>query len=186
MAASQQTTAPVNKPVSLVPVDGRPGYFKLVDLPDLFPVLPASAATLLRDVTVEEAVSLFQYLEGKGVDASQALADAMGSIQEAQEANKRTQDTNQAWMLNHTLQPLEVSAWPDDLRQALERGCWMRSRTPPSGGHQGEVRPLHPEAQRGAEPVEPGGVAGRGARSGDTGPPKGAWPRGGPAGLGGG
>ena len=50
----------VNKPVSLVPVDGRPGYFKLVDLPDLFPVLPASAATLLRDVTVEEAVSLFQ------------------------------------------------------------------------------------------------------------------------------
>ena len=42
VAASQQTTAPVNKPVSLVPVDGRPGYFKLVDLP----VLPASAATL--------------------------------------------------------------------------------------------------------------------------------------------
>ena len=35
-----------------------------------------------------------QYLEGKGVDASQALADAMGSTQEAQEANKRTQDTN--------------------------------------------------------------------------------------------
>ena len=28
-----------------------------------------------------------QYLEGKGVDASQALADAMGSIQEAQKAN---------------------------------------------------------------------------------------------------
>ena len=60
----------------------------------------------------------------------------MGSIQEAQEANKRTQDTNQAWMLNHTLQPLEVSAWPDDLRQALERGCcapwsWMTSRTSP-------------------------------------------------------
>ena len=47
VAASQQTTAPVNKPVCLVPVDGRPGYFKLVD-PDLFPVLPASAATLLR------------------------------------------------------------------------------------------------------------------------------------------
>ena len=53
-----------------------------------------------------------QYLEGKGVDASQALAEAMGSIQEA--ANKRTQDTNQAWMLNHTLQPL----------QALERGLF--------------------------------------------------------------
>ena len=39
-----------------------------------------------------------QYLDKKGVDASQALAEAMGSIQEAQEANKRTQDTNQAWM----------------------------------------------------------------------------------------
>ena len=51
VAASQKTTAHVNKPVSLVPVEGRPGYFKLVDLPDLFPVLPASAATLLRDVT---------------------------------------------------------------------------------------------------------------------------------------
>ena len=46
-----------------------------------------------------------QYLEGKGVDASQALADAMGSIQEAQEANKRTQD--QAWMLNHAPPALE-------------------------------------------------------------------------------
>ena len=57
VAASQKTTVSVNQPVSLVPVDGRPGYFKLVDLPDLFPVLPASAATLLRDVTVEEAVS---------------------------------------------------------------------------------------------------------------------------------
>ena len=56
---------PVNKPVSLVPVDGRPGYFKLVDLPDLFPVLPASAATLLRDVTVEEAVSLFHKFVSK-------------------------------------------------------------------------------------------------------------------------
>ena len=33
--------------------------------------------------------------EGKGVDASQALAEAMGSIQ-AQTANKPNQDTNQA------------------------------------------------------------------------------------------
>ena len=46
VAASQKTTAPVNKPVSLVPVDGRPGYFKLVDLPDLFPVLPADLVGL--------------------------------------------------------------------------------------------------------------------------------------------
>ena len=38
VAASQKTTAHVNKPVSLVPVERRPGYFKLVDLPDLFPV----------------------------------------------------------------------------------------------------------------------------------------------------
>ena len=67
VAASQKTTAPVNKPVFLVPVDGRPGYFKLVDLPDLFPVLPASAATLLRDVTVEEAVSLFHKFVGKNL-----------------------------------------------------------------------------------------------------------------------
>ena len=67
VAASQKTTAPVNKPVSLMPVDGRPGYFKLVDLPDLFPVLPASAATLLRDVTVEEAVSLFHKFVGKNL-----------------------------------------------------------------------------------------------------------------------
>ena len=63
-------------------------------------------------------------MEGKGVDASQALAEAMGSIQEAQAANKRIQDTNQAWMLNHTLKPLEVSAWPDDLKKALERGLF--------------------------------------------------------------
>ena len=67
VAASQKTTVLVNKPVSLVPVDGRPGYFKLVDLPDLFPALPASAATLLRDVTVEEAVSLFHKFVGKNL-----------------------------------------------------------------------------------------------------------------------
>ena len=46
---------------------GLPGYFKLVDLPDLFPVLSASAATLLRDVTVEEAVSLFHKFVGKNL-----------------------------------------------------------------------------------------------------------------------
>ena len=65
--------------------------------------------TPLRKVNLErfKAKLRDQYLEGKGVDASQALADAMGSIQEAQEANKRTQDTNQAWMLNHTLHPWE-------------------------------------------------------------------------------
>ena len=67
MAASQKTTVHVNKPVSLVPVEGRPGYFKLVDLADLFLVLPASAATLLRDVTVEEAVSLFHKFVGKNL-----------------------------------------------------------------------------------------------------------------------
>ena len=38
-----------------------------MDLPDLFPVLPASAATLLRDVTVEEAVSLFHKFVGKSL-----------------------------------------------------------------------------------------------------------------------
>ena len=73
-------------------------------------------------------------------------------------------------MLNHTLQPLEVSAWPDDLRQALERGLddpkdiptWgtsRRSTSPTSGGSES------------SEPVEPGGVAGGDARSGNTGPP---------------
>ena len=102
-------------------------------------------------------------------------------------------------MLNHTLQPLEVSAWPDDLRQALERGlfCPLNLDDPDDipnvGDIKKKVRPLHPEAQRGTEPVEPGGVAGRDARSGDTGPPQEChWPRGGPAnatagpGLGGG
>ena len=70
----------------------------------------ANEARALRKVNLErfKAKLRDQYLEGKGVDASQALADAMGSIQEAQETP------------THTLQPLEVSAWPDDLRQALE------------------------------------------------------------------
>ena len=76
VAASQKTTTPVNKPVSLVPVDGRPGYFKLVDLPDLFPVLPASAATLLRDVVVEEAVSLFHKFVGKTEDLVVRILEA--------------------------------------------------------------------------------------------------------------
>ena len=57
VAASQKATSQVNKPVSLVPVDGQPGYFKLVDLP----------ATLLRDIAVEEAVSLFHKFVGKNL-----------------------------------------------------------------------------------------------------------------------
>ena len=65
VAASQKATSQANKPVTLVPVHGKPGYFKLVDLPDLFPVLPASAATLLRDIAAEEAVSLFYKFVGK-------------------------------------------------------------------------------------------------------------------------
>ena len=102
----------------------------------------------------------------------------MGSIQEAQEANKRTQDTN----LNHTLQPLEVSAWLDDLKQALERGLFCPLELDDPKDIPQKVRPLHPEAQRGAEPVEPGGVAGGDARSGDAGPPQGChWIWGGPA-----
>ena len=64
VAASQKATSQANKPVTLVPVDGKP---KLVDLPDLFPVLPASAATLLRDITMEEAVSLFHKFVGKNL-----------------------------------------------------------------------------------------------------------------------
>ena len=66
VAASQKATSQ-DKPVTLVPVDGKPGYFKLVDLPDLFPVLPASAATLLRDIKVEEVVSLFYKFVGKNL-----------------------------------------------------------------------------------------------------------------------
>ena len=54
VAASQKATSQANKPVTLVP-----------DLPDLFPVLPA--ATLLRDITVEEAVSLFYKFVGKNL-----------------------------------------------------------------------------------------------------------------------
>ena len=98
-----------------------------------------------------------QYPEGKGVDASQALAEAMG---EAQEANKRTHNTNQAWMLNHTLKPLEVSAWPDDLRQALERGLFCPPRTSPMWEHQEAQRvaePWHQEAGLGGGQAVPGG-----------------------------
>ena len=50
VAASQKATSQANKPVTLVPVDGKPGYFKLVDL--------------LRDITMEEAVSLFHKFVG--------------------------------------------------------------------------------------------------------------------------
>ena len=95
-------------------------------------------ARALRKVNLEQFKAKLrdQYLEGKGVDASQALADAMGSIQEAQEANKRTQHTNQAWMLNHTLrcrhgQMISGRLW--------RGGCsapwsWMTPRTSPTWG----------------------------------------------------
>ena len=98
----------------------------------------------LRKVNVEQFKAKLgdQYLEGKGVDASQALADAMGSIQEAQKANKRTQPTRRGCLTTPS------SPWHG---QMISGRLWRQR-----GGHQGEVRPLHPEAQRGAEPVEPG------------------------------
>ena len=112
----------------------------------------------------------------RGVDASQALAKAMGSIQEAQEANKRTQDTNQAWMLNHTLKLLEV---PDDLRQVVERGlfCPLELDDPENIPNVGDIKEKYVpyiRRLRGAEPMEPGGTAGGDARPGDTGAFKGA------------
>ena len=212
--------APINKPVSLVPVDGRPGYFKLVDLPDLFPVLPASAATLLRDVTVEEAVSLFHKFVGKNLTedlvvrileayvpmkiqirqeevwASQfqrnkacigkIQGQAARSVPEGKVSTparhwlmqwapfrRRRRRTSAPRTLNHTLQPLEVSAWPDDLRQALERGlfCPLELDDPE------DIKEKYvPNIRR----LRPGGVAGGDARSGDAGPPQGChWPQGG-------
>ena len=56
-----------NEEAEGLPADHGPGEqtgLPLVDLPDL---LPASAATLLRDVTVEEAVSLFHKFVGENL-----------------------------------------------------------------------------------------------------------------------
>ena len=84
-------------------------------------------------------------------------------------------------MLNHTLQVLEVSAWPDDLRQALERGLFWRLELDAFEDipNMGDIKEKYvPYIRRLREPVEPGGVAGGDARSGDTGPPqKCHWPR---------
>ena len=53
------------KAITLRPVADKPGYYKFMDLPDAFPLLPGTAATLLRDIAVEEAASLFYNFIGK-------------------------------------------------------------------------------------------------------------------------
>ena len=108
----------VNKPVSLVLVEGRPGYFKLVDLPDLFPVLPASAATLLR------AVSLFHKFVGKNLTEDLVIrileAYVPMKIQIRQEEvwasqfqrNKACIGTQQMHRLDGSAQTRSSSPWP--------------------------------------------------------------------------
>ena len=66
VAASKPSHAVENKLVTLEPVVSKAGYFKVVDLPDAFPLLPASAA-LLRDTTVLEMGALFHKFVGKGL-----------------------------------------------------------------------------------------------------------------------
>ena len=67
VAASKPSHAVENKLVTLEPVVSKAGYFKVVDLPDAFPLLPASAAALLRDTTVLEMGALFHKFVGKGL-----------------------------------------------------------------------------------------------------------------------
>ena len=108
----------------------------------------------LRKVNLERLKAKLrdQYLEGKGVDASQATRHGCLTTPSSPWKCRRGQ------MISGRLWRGGSSApW-----------SWM---TPKRGRHQGEVCPLHPEAQRGAEPVEPGGAAGGDARPGDTAPP---------------
>ena len=166
VAASQKTTAPVNKPVSLVPVDGRPGYFKLVDLADLFPVLPASAATLLRDVTVEEAVSLFHKFVGKNL-----TEDLVVRILEAyvpmkiQEVWASQFQRNKACIGTQRMHRLDAghsdykfmckacgTGWPEAANQ-----CWVcRARSLSPSRHPGgrrHVQPAHCGGQADLDPA---------------------------------
>ena len=273
MAASKPSHAVENKLVTLEPV--KAGYFKVVDLPDAFPLLPASAAALLRDTTVLEMGALFHkfvgkgltedlvlrileayvpmkirggvalavpakqggdwrpahaqagcraarlrphvqvvrrwvagsgqavlglpglgvrsipgafghlrvrghHLEGRSADAGKALTEAMGSVTEAQAANQRIQEANQAWMKNHSLSPRGTPARPKE-GSLLSPGTAGRGGLATGGGHQGEVYPLHPAVARVKESVEGGGTAGGDARGG---PLQGCLrPRWGPAGA---
>ena len=72
VAASKPSHAVENKLVTLEPVANKAGYFKVMDLPDAFPLLPASAAALLRDITVLEM--------GSGVRPDEDPAPAGGGV----------------------------------------------------------------------------------------------------------
>ena len=67
-----------------------------------------------------------QYLEGRSADAGKALTEAMGLVTEAQAANQRIQEANQAWMK-------KVSVWPTELQRALEKGLFCLEDLPPAG-----------------------------------------------------
>ena len=65
-----------NQLVTLKPAANKAGYFKVGDLPDAFPFLPASAAALLWDITVLEMGSLFHKFVGNTEDLVLRILEA--------------------------------------------------------------------------------------------------------------
>ena len=76
---------------------------------------------------------MLEETSGRTEDALQA---AITSMEKAKAANKQIQDQGTAFMEQFALNPVEISAWPTELKNKLERGLFCptigtRSWTPP-------------------------------------------------------
>ena len=74
-----------------------------------------------REPTLEESFGHKELVTEEMLDNEMAI---LAPLQKGMQRLRRRTSAPRTPTRNHTLKPLEVSAWPDDLRQALERGLF--------------------------------------------------------------
>ena len=85
-----------------------------------------SGADLLRKVNLLDfkAALKKRMLEETSGSAEASLQAAITSMEKAKAANKQIQDQGTAFMEQFALNPVEISAWPTELKHKLERGLF--------------------------------------------------------------
>ena len=85
-----------------------------------------SGSDLLRKVNLLDfkAALKKRMLEESSGSTEASLQAAVTTMEKAKTANKQIQDQGTAFMEKFALDPMEISAWPTDLQQKLERGLF--------------------------------------------------------------
>ena len=85
-----------------------------------------SGSDLLQKVNLVDfkAALKKRMLEETSGSAEASLQAAITSMEKAKAANKQIQDQGTAFVTQFALNPVEISAWPTELKHKLERGLF--------------------------------------------------------------